>query len=260
MKRLSTGSFLLALAALSSAQNYSTGFEAADGFALGTLPQNGWVLPSVGTNQVSIVGSPVRAGVQSLQIGALGGQAARDLGGNSALAGSLLSLQTDLLFSGTDGPNSADYGVALYGFNGTSTAVSTGNLLADVTLSVSQNTVEVRGKGAGGVLGVSNVTLTSALALNAWYTLRLVVDGTKTTNNVTAFFGPAGGTLTQSGTSTLLLGTYSTFRYAGVESRFAGGVGTGSFDNLALATQPVPEPALLAPLGLGLLALARRRR
>ena len=110
------------------------------------------------------------------------------------------------------------------------------------------------------MLGVSNVTLTSALALNSWYTLRLVVDGAKATNNVTAFFGPVGGALTQAGTSTLLLGTYSTFRYAGVESRFAGGVGTGAFDNLALVAQPVPEPALLAPLGLGLLALARRRR
>ena len=259
MKLLSTGSLLLALAAFSSAQNYSTGFEASDGFALGTLPQSGWVLPSTGTNQASIVGSPVRAGTQALQIGTLGGQAAKDTGANQAFAGSLISLQSDILFNGNDGPNSADYGLALYGFNGTTTAVSTGNLLADVTLSVAGAVVEVRGKGANGVLGISD-TNTSSLTLSTWYTLRLVVDGTKATNNVTAFFGPAGGTLTPTGATTLALGTYSTYRYAGVESRFAGGVGTGAFDTFSLATKPVPEPMLLAPLGLGFLALARHRR
>lgn len=242
-----------AIVGVASAQTYSTGFEGPT-FGPGTVAgQDGWVLGTTGTNVGTIVTAPVLTGQQALQIGQQGGIAARDFGSTS-LAGKILTIGADVRI-GTESAaiDSTDFGIGIY----TPTSLTVGQLFAGARLSAADQTVILSGKlTSNGALFTS--TSAQTINLGTWYRLELVVDYTKAANNVSVRFGQSGGALNTLGiTQTVDTSVFPNFRYAGTTINFAG-ASSGAYDNFSV--QAVPEPGTMAALGLGAMALIRRRR
>lgn len=262
---------ILAFAAVSQAQvNYSSGFEPST-YAPGLLGgQDGWVAGSGGTSlgAPGVVGSPspVFAGSQSVQLqGTTTGAtfwstghafAAGAPSTNTNLLTASAQIWVDTLAAGVDRYFGIGFGTA-----GTATSGFIGVGLGGSGL-----------RGNGGSYASYNGTATGTLQartvndfLGRWVGVSFTADRSLTTNNVVFQFtnlGTSGGSATETFTKSVNFGTtnLTTVQLFADWDATSTNAGSAFFDNVSFGANPVPEPATMAALGIGAVALLRRRK
>ncbi len=220
--------------------SYSTGFEASEGFSLGSIGgQNGYSLFPVGAENVNISDANPLGGTQHLRIGrdpnATPGQFA---GAQSSIFDTtgldIFSFSADFSISALGG-GSYDF----VGYDSVNTA-----LAFQVSFLFTGDIILVDNSG----WEITGATWTPGDTLN-FSTVHNFADGTASYSlNGTEFYSAS----TLSGASGI-----SYFALLSDNTQMGD---VGDFDNINFAGEAVPEPMTMSVLGLGAAALAFRRR
>ncbi len=269
MRKLS----IVAIAAVAASSAYSqvsygTNFDPATYTTGNLVPQDGWTAGSNGTatNQISVSSVNSLSSPQSafLQGNVTGGGSFTSVG--HAFAAGPPSVNTNLLTASANiWVDSLGAGVDRYfgiGF-GTAAAATSG------FMGIALGGTGLRGNGGSYASYNSNATgLLQGRTVNdflqRWVGLSIVADRSITTNNVVFTFtnlGTSGGNATETFTKSVNFGTTN----LSIVQMFSDWDGTSTnpgqafIDNVSFSASPVPEPASMAVLGLGALAMLRRR-
>lgn len=231
---------------------FSTSFEASEGFIAGGSADgiDGWANGSGGGVSHSVSTAQAFTGTQSIVFDNSGSNTSfysirRALNNDYSLV-PVVTVSTKLYIDGSTGAD------RLYGLLGTNSATGTmGSTILGITVS---GTGVVRAGATWGSTysGAGIGTFTTGHA-DRWLTLTFTFDST--TRAATASASNGVETFTWSGTAGST-GNLLNFNLGSDYDGSAARNGIGYFDDV----QAVPEPATLAALGLGALALVRRRR
>lgn len=239
----STESFFSATSAGTRSGAFSTGFEAADGFAIGGLPQNGWTEFVSAPNAASISGANPAGGSQHLRIvkdtaaasGTLTGGFSPDAG---PLAAGYYAVSVDFATNDVGG---ADYDIVPQ-------APSQGSLSARMKFSWTGDILVLDDLGTGLAFVDTGVNF---IADGAYRNTTIIIDSIN--NSIDYYYN---GSLIYSSVAGIVAGT-SVEQVVLLSDNFQVGAGWGDFDNLSVA---IPAPGAVALLGLGGLVAGRRRR
>lgn len=252
-----------AFAVISFGQSFSSGFEPT-AYAVGNLTgQNGWVAGSGTSNVPAVTNSVFHSGTQSVQLNGNPGTGSTFTSSGIPFAAGLPAANPLLSASAwlfVDNIAADRY----FGFQfGTAATVTTTSL----GIALSGNGLRGGGGSYANFNGLTTGLLqarTTADFLGRWVQLSVAADRSLTTNNVTYTFsglGTAGGNATESFTTSVNFGTQNISHLSVIadwSNSATGSTGLAFIDDLN--AQVVPEPATMAALGLGAVALLRRRK
>jgi hypothetical protein len=264
-----TAALLLVAATSAFGQvSYSTGFESPTFTAgLALTGQDSWVAGSgTGTNVPAVSSTMAYTGTQSVQLnGYPGAGSTFTSSGRAFAAGTPAGVNPMLAMSARLWVDS----IAADRYFGIQFGTAAGATSTSLGMALSGNGLRGGGGGYANFNGLATGLLqarTTADFLGRWVGLSVVADRTLTTNNVVYTFtglGTSGGLATETFTTSVNFGTQNITHIAVVadwSDTSTGSTGLAFVDDVSFSASPVPEPASMAALGLGALALIRRRK
>jgi hypothetical protein len=252
MKKILFISALAALTVVANAQSYSTSFEAPT-YTTTALGVDGWTAGS-GTMTHTISTAQAASGSQSVFVTGTTTDftSLRQNLGSALTLGYIASVKVwlDLTNSATNvagtGPNTRLFGL----YASTSTL---GGTTLGVTVGVDGG---IRLGTSWGATFATTPNSTMTDFVGKWLTLSIVKNNNGTGSATVSGFGA-----NNAGSFSLNFATVGNVQYFHFGTDYvASSTGKAYFDDFQYAMTPVPEPASMAALGLGALALIRKRR
>ena len=262
MKKLS---LLLALSAIAGAANAVTLFDSAgfEGYTVGSLTsQNNWtsdfttttynVASGTSGKYVTISGSGTN---WAYPTAFAGGATSYTPAANERV---LVDIDIARTVGSTGALSTANYGIDVY--SGTGSRVTSFGLTRNSTSNaISLYVIAPFNTTTGAFGGTTNfvVSISSALTAGSFYNLEAQLNFAAKSVDIYSGGSLFLGNIPFAYTAT---GTQASIGDADIYMGSGTGNDTGAFDNYRVSTQAVPEPSALAALGLGAVAVLRRRK